>query len=94
MNNKRQVGPSRYVSPDASHAAKWEHLDTLKVGRTTLQKGRSVKITGVRAATFEFQYAERNVETGAIVATFVGGRAGHRTTRSFTPDRIAKVLRW
>lgn len=94
MNNKRQVGPSRYVPPTDSHTVKWERLPEFKVGRTTLTAGRSVKISGCRAATFEFQYAERNIETGAVAVTFVGGRNGHRMTRTFPADRIKAVLKW
>lgn len=94
MNNKTKVGPSRYVPPSEEHVTKWERFEEWKVGRVILTKGRSVKISGVRAATFEFQYAERNRETGKVILTVVGGHAGHRMTRSFEPERVSKVLRW
>lgn len=93
MNVKHRID-KRYKAPNDEHAQKWERLDTFKVGRTVLTKGRSLKITGQRAATFEFQYAERNIETGDIVLAVVGGRTGHRLDRFFRADQVSKVLRW
>ena len=92
MNNKRKIGSSRYKSP--VERPNWERLEEYKIGRTTLTKGRSVKIAGQRAATFEFQYAERNTETGVVVLAVVGGRVGHTLTRAFRPEQVTKVLRW
>lgn len=94
MKRTRQVGPTRYKAPDTGHAARWEHLDTYKIGRTILTKGRSLKVHGQRAASFEFQYAERNLETGEVVLAVVGGRTGHRLDRFFRADQVSKVLRW
>jgi hypothetical protein len=94
VKQTRQVGPTRYKAPDAGHTTKWERLDTYKVGRAVLTKGRSVKIRGQRAASFEFQYAERNTETGDVVLAVVGGKVGHRLDRFFRADQVSKVLRW
>jgi len=92
MNNKQKIGPKRY-KPMVDRP-NWERLDEFTIGRSVLTHGRSVKITGQRAATFEFMYAERNLETGDVVLAFVGGRTGHRLSRFFKPEQVAKVLRW
>ena len=93
MNTKRKVG-ARYKAPTDAHISKWERLSEYRLGpRRTLRQGQIVKITGVRAAEFEFMYAERHTETGDVNLTFVGGRTGHRLIRCFHPDRVGKFVR-
>jgi hypothetical protein len=90
VNHKRKVNKR----PPTEHTLTWERLDEYKIGpRRTLRPGQVVKIHGVRAAEFEFMYAERHTETGAVNLTFVGGRNGHRMVRTFTPDRVSKFVR-
>ena len=83
----------KYQAPTDAHTAKWERLNEYRIGRRTLIPGQVVKISGERGARFEFLYAERHVETGVVNLTFVGGRAGYRLTRCFTPDKVGKFVR-
>jgi hypothetical protein len=91
VNRKVKVD-KRYVSPDVSHQTNWERLPEFKVGRRMLKRGQVVKIHGQRGAHFEFLYGERNIETGAVALTFVGGAHGHRLTRSFKPEKVGAFL--
>jgi hypothetical protein len=93
MNVKHRID-KRYKPPNDEHVNKWERLLEYRIGpRRLLTPGQIVKITGQRAAEFEFQYAERNTETGDVNLTFVGGRRGHTLTRCFHPDRVGKFVR-
>lgn len=58
--------------------------------KTVLVPGRSVvKIRGERGATFVYQGWKS--DAGGDVLTFVGGKSGHRLTRSFRPEQITTV---
>lgn len=93
MNTKRSVG-KRYKPGTDVHISAWERLSEYRLGpRRNLTPGQIVKITGARGAEFEFMYAERHTETGDVNLTFVGGRSGHRLTRSFKPDRVGRFVR-
>ena len=90
MNTKRKVD-KRYVPLTE---VKTERLQEYRIGpRQVLRPGTQVKVSGQRGAVFTFQYAERNLETGAVSLAFVGGRAGHILDRFFRPEQVSKVLR-
>lgn len=92
MNRKRKVD-KRYSPPATDHVAKWERLTEYKIGRRKLVPGQVVKVAnGGRGAVYEFMYAERHIETGAVNLTFVGGTSGHRLVRTFKPERVKQFL--
>lgn len=88
MNQKMKVD-KRYKPPNGDHVSKWEHLEEFPIN--VLRQGQVVKISRC-PGVFEFQYAERNTETGAVNLTFVGGRPGQRLVRTFTPERVGEFL--
>lgn len=88
MNVKTRIG-KRYKPPVAR--PNWEVLETYQLGEKTLQRGDEIRLRtakGKHAQVFAFQYAERNVETGAVSLAFVGGKAGHKLDRFFRPEQI------
>lgn len=92
MKRTVRVGPSRYQPP--AERPNWERIPDPKIGRAQLYPGRSVKIADQRGATFEYQYAERNIQTGEVVLAFVGGGYGRRMDRFFRLEQVTKVLKW
>lgn len=88
MNRKMKVD-KRYQAPNDGHVNAWERMETFPV--RVLTPGQVVKISRC-PGVFEFQYAERNIETNAVNLTFVGGRPGQRLLRTFTPERVGEFL--